>query len=583
MISLTLTVLVFVPSLQNGFVYFDDHLYVIGNPVIKAFTWENVEKILTQPFVGTYLPITMLSYMADYGLFGLKPFGYHLTSLVFHVLCTLLVFLVTERLVDNPLVAFVTATLFGVHTLHVESVAWVSARKDVLYGFGFLWALYLYLSHSRTGRPFSGYYWTSLAVFVLSALSKAQAVLLPIVLILIDVSLKRDFTLKTLARKIPFVVPAIALAVVAVVVQKNAGAIRELNPLSTIYQPLFVGYALFSYLWRMVVPISLSCLYPYPVSDGQINTNWVYASHLILLAAGCAAYWIARRSRQVLFGVLFFMVTIAPLLQLVPIGSALYADRYTYISSVGLFLVTGIMFEKHAWRAGTRRYVLVAAGLLYLGFLSANTFNRIRVWTDSMTLASDALEKNPATWLLYATRAVAYEQQGNTRLALDDWNTVVRYMPPSVDNFVARGNVLMKEKDFAGAAADYSRAIELAPGLTEAYYARAEAYGNLGKLAEALADVERVIAMKADFGNAYLVRGVVHLRMERPTAAVRDLTRAIELNPDAGLAYFNRAIAYAELRNFSAAYSDLLSAEQRGYAVDQSDIDDMAARSSDRW
>src|SRR5262249_6640230 len=153
LISLALTGAVFLPSLPNGFVSLDDTLYLLENPTVKAFTFENVKAVFTQPFVGTYLPLTMFSYMVEYQLFGLHPLGYHVTNFVLHLLGTLLVFLVSERITGSVLVAFATSTLFGIHTLHVESVAWISARKDVLYGFGFLGALYLYLSHVRTRRP----------------------------------------------------------------------------------------------------------------------------------------------------------------------------------------------------------------------------------------------------------------------------------------------------------------------------------------------------------------------------------------------------------------------------------------------
>src|SRR5207249_9369578 len=143
---------------------------------------------------------TMLSYMVDFQLFGLEPFGYHLTNLILHLTCTALLFLIAERLAGSVLVAFITSTLFGVHTLHVESVAWISERKDVLYGAGFLGALYLYVSHLRTEKRFSTYYWAALLVFILSALSKAQAALLPMVLVLVELVLKRDFSVKALAR-----------------------------------------------------------------------------------------------------------------------------------------------------------------------------------------------------------------------------------------------------------------------------------------------------------------------------------------------------------------------------------------------
>ena len=310
LISLALTGLVFLPSLLNGFVGLDDPGYLLANPTVKTVTLENVKTMLTQPFVGTYLPITMFSYMVEYQLFGLEPFGYHLTNLVLHLLCTVLVFLITERLVGHTVVAFVTSTLFGIHTLHVESVAWIAARKDVLYAVGFLLALYFYLRHLKSGRSFSGWYWASLLAFVLAALAKAQAVILPIVLILVDLLLKRDVSIKALARKVPFFIPAVALGAIAIVVQRSAGAVSEFNTAPPPYRILLAFYALLNYLWRLVLPINLSCLYPYPVTDGRIDTHWVFLSPLVLLAVGAVAYRVARTSREILFGIAFFCLLI---------------------------------------------------------------------------------------------------------------------------------------------------------------------------------------------------------------------------------------------------------------------------------
>src|SRR2546427_429956 len=240
-VALGLTAALFLPSLPNGFVSLDDPVYVIDNPTIKAWSWQHLKTIFTEPVVGTYLPVTMLSYMIDHQLFGLNPLGYHLTNLVLHLLCTWLVFLVIDRIVGHAVAAFVSATLFGIHTMHVESVAWISERKDVLYGVGFLGALYLYVAHVRTGKRFTFYYWASLLVFVASALSKAQAALLPVVLILVELVLMRPFSVKALARTLPFFIPAILTAGVAVATQRAAGAVSELDTAPPVYRLFLVA------------------------------------------------------------------------------------------------------------------------------------------------------------------------------------------------------------------------------------------------------------------------------------------------------------------------------------------------------
>ena len=218
---LAVTFIVFLPSLQNKFVNLDDPQYLIDNPVVHTWNVVTLKQIFTQQFVGNYQPVTMLSYMVEYKLFGLNPFGYHLMNLLFHLLGTLLVFLLIKKILaqshpagtGNELVAFITSLLFGIHPLHVESVAWISERKDVLYGFYFLWALYLYIpSPSPEGgneaSPFRlGRTAAILFLFLIALLSKAQAVVLPLVFFAVDFLINRKFTKSSILEKIPFFLP----------------------------------------------------------------------------------------------------------------------------------------------------------------------------------------------------------------------------------------------------------------------------------------------------------------------------------------------------------------------------------------
>lgn len=225
-IALVITFIVLSPCLQNKFTNLDDTQYVVENSVIKELNVENLKTIFSEQFVGNYQPITMLSYMVEYKLWGLNPFGYHLMNLLFHLLGTLFVFLIIKKLSGNDLIAFITSLLFGIHPLHVESVAWIAERKDVLYGFYFLWALYLYILHTKQEKQFSKYFLFSLILFVLALLSKAQAVVLPVGFFAVDFLMKRKFTKKIILEKIPFFVLAVAFGLLAIKVQGKAGAMQ---------------------------------------------------------------------------------------------------------------------------------------------------------------------------------------------------------------------------------------------------------------------------------------------------------------------------------------------------------------------
>ena len=230
-IVLAITFIVFLPSLQNKFVNLDDPQYLIDNPAVHTWNIVTLKQIFSEQFVGNYQPITMFSYMVEYKLFGLNPFGYHLMNLLFHLLGTLFVFLIIKKLSGSALIAFITSLLFGIHPLHVESVAWIAERKDVLYGFYFLWALYIYITSikedSNSLSPIR--VGAILLLFLLSLLSKAQAVVLPVVFFAVDFLMNRKFTKKTILEKIPFFVLAVAFGLLAIKVRGRPVPCRPIS------------------------------------------------------------------------------------------------------------------------------------------------------------------------------------------------------------------------------------------------------------------------------------------------------------------------------------------------------------------
>ncbi len=412
---LAVTSAAFRPSLKNGFVNWDDPQYVVENPGIRSLSAAAVGKIFSSFSVANYQPLTLLSYALDYRLSGDDPNGYHATNLGLHLFNGLLVFWLVLLIGGRVWVACLTALLFGVHPLHVESVAWVSARKDVLYGFFFLAALVSYVHYLR--RPQARrYYYGSLVLFLFSLLSKATAVTLPLVLLLLDRYPGRTDRKLALADKIPFFVLALVFGGLGFFAQHAAGAVRRPELFNLVDKLLIVPFALAFYLFKTVWPVGLSCLYPYFAFPGN---PIFFASLIALFVAGLggAVFAWGRSSRVVAFSSLFFLLTLLPVLQIVPLGRIIVADRYAYLPLLGLFYGFS---EGMAWlyardlRQGgrvVRVFLIVLAAGCVVG-LGAMTARRCTVWRDSGTLWRDALLRHPASSIACNNLGVFYAHSG---------------------------------------------------------------------------------------------------------------------------------------------------------------------------
>ncbi len=612
LISIAVTFAAFIPSLQNGFVNLDDPQYVTANPVIQKMSSENIRAVFQHQFVGNYQPLSMLSYMVDYQLFNLRPFGYHFVNLLLHLLSTFLVFLVIEKLSGKILVAFGTSVLFGIHPLHVESVAWIAERKDVLYGAFFLSSLYFYVLHTKLQQSFSRYFLLSLLLFICAVLSKAQAVVLPVALLLVDYLAGRKYSFRLFSEKILFFVLAVVFGWLAYQKQKEAGATQDYSYFSAAARILFPCYALVNYFRLIIFPFNLSCFYPYPETDAQINTGWVYAAPVFLLAITLVAWKYLRQSREFLFGIFFFLATILLVLQVIPLGDALYADRYTYIPSIGLFFAASWFFEKFYSERRNIKSSLQIGGAVALAALAITTLIRCGVWKDSITLYSDAIDKYPDVPILHNNRgaelygakryeealkdfertvelkprypngltnlAVALEHFNRNEEALQKWNQAGSYFPKELKVFTGRANLLSSMGRYAEAANDFSKAIALKPNDPNLCFSRAQAYGFIKKFKEAIDDLNIYIPSDPSNPDGYNIRGAMYAQSGNPDLAIADFSKAIALRPDFANAYNNRSYAYEAKKDYAAALSDVLKAKEMHFAVDENRIAQLSGK-----
>ena len=598
---LAVTAVSFYPSLNNGFPNWDDGAYLIENTAIRDISWQAVKKIFSSFYVACYLPLTILSYALEYHFFGLDPSVYHTTNLILHLLNCLLVFWVIFKLGSSVTVSLVTAVLFGIHPLHVESVAWVSERKDVLSTVFFLAAVISYLSYQKS-RAMT-YYSASLACLALSLLAKAMAITLPFVLLLCDYYNNRKFDRNVLTEKIPFFMIAALFGAIAIFAQHSYGGVRQGQSSNVLYNMVIAGYGLIFYVIKTALPVKLSCLYPYPAGALLPYRFYIGAALAAVFMAAVIVY--GRHSRKVIFGSLFFLITLLPVLQLVPIGQAMAADRYTYIPSIGLFYLTGEAFVWLYRKKGSYervvKTVLPIAGISMVILLSFLTWNRCQVWKDGITLWSDVLKNYPDEPVAYSNRGLALYKKGTYHQALTDFSQALKISPRFVDARNNRGIVYKQLKDYKRALADYTESLQINPRYVKAYSNRGLVYHHMREYEKALVDFNQALAIDPQFAIAYYNRGNTYtsigeddkaiadyrealkidpnyaeacnnranifLKKGTYDKAIDDYNRALKINPQFATARFNRAVAWYKKREYGRAWEDVKALEASGASV----------------
>lgn len=597
-LTLAITAIAFSPVTKNDFINFDDPLYVTENPAVQKLNPENVRSFFTNQFVGNYQPVVMLSYALQFKLFKMNAGGYHFFSLLFHLLNTALVFAIVFRLLKNSYAALITALLFGVHPLHVESVAWVAAQKDVFYSFFFFASIYFYIRNKDEGK--AKFLILSLTCFILSVLSKAQAVVIPVVLILIDHFREGKFSVKQITSKTLHFALAVLFGLIAVAVQKKAGAVQDFGYFSLGERVLFASYGFVNYLWQAVLPLKLSIFYPYPETNDKINSNWVYIAPVIIFALTAVVWMFRKRSPVTVFGTLFFAVTIALVIQLIPVGDAIHADRYTYVSLLGLFIIAGYYFGKYFEERKRLRPALTGLAVVYFSAICWLTYSQTRNWKDSISIYTSSLKNHKAPIMYcnlgeahfkagkiqdalndfseaikmkprfpnaFRNRALVYQNLNDWKSAAADYGNALVYYPNEYSFYYFRANCFKNAEDYDNAIKDYTMAIGKGFSLIDSYYGRGEAYGRQGKLSESINDFTKVIQMNPKYDAAYNNRGIAYSMAGKFTESINDFNKAIELNPKFWNAFFNRSNAYRSMGDQKKALDDALLARRNGYPV----------------
>ncbi len=582
--------LTFSPSLFHGFSNLDDTTHLLDNSLVRSLSWFHIKAIFVQTVQKTYIPLTILSYAIEHQWFDFNPFIYHFDNVLLHIAVSAFVLLLGLGFGFSLRAALFGAVLFGVHPMHVESVVWVTERKDVLYAFFYLAALWSY------GRYLNGrvtkFYILSLVLGMLSILAKPMALSLPLILLLLDWFHKRKWNFDCLLDKLPFFVYIVPIA-------WKTYSLHTRVPWDNLHDAALIWvWSLTFYLKQFFFPAALVPLYQLPVPIGLFHPQYLLA--LAILAGTIYFLYRFRHNRLLVFAAAYFILSIFFLLRYDLHDQNIVADRFMYLPSFGICLGLGALFDfwMKIGKINGQDYQGIFWGITIGMFLllAGKTHAQINIWKDPLTFWNYVIQYSPHKSLAYNNRGYYLESLGRTSEALADYNMAILIRPDHDEAYNNRGNIYSKRGDYQRAIADYTeaikinpeyanaynnrginrqnlglwglalqdhnRAIELDPLSAPAYNSRALAYEKLGKIELALQDYETAFKINPQYAEAYSNRGVLFTRQGKKEQAFADYNRAIVADPQKAESYNNRGVYYLQMNNVSAAIQDFNQAIQ---------------------
>ena len=538
----------------NDFINFDDDYYITENNQIKSgINSGSIEWAFTSLAVSNWHPLTWISHTLDWSLFGANPSGHHLVNLLLHIGAVIFLFLFLNKTTNKIWPAAFAAAFFVLHPLRVESVAWVSERKDVLSMFFGMACLYTYAFYAQSQK--SSKYLLCLILFALALMSKPMLVSLPFVLMLLDywplgrwqealsapIEGRNRLVGKLLWEKLPFILLAIASVIVTFWAQDKGNSIITVESLN-FYQRL--SNAIFSYvayLGKVFWPADLAVFYPYQFSLPQWK---ILASVLILIVITIAAFYYIRKLPFLFVGWFWYLGTLVPVIGLVQVGKQAMADRYTYLPSIGIAMILAWLMPFLFQKTGLSRKLLISTATAVLCMLIFLTWMQCGYWKDSATLFNHTLRVTKANYLAHNNFGVALTSEGIMKEAIDHFSEAIRIIPDYAEAYYNRGTSYYHLGHYQRAIEDYNKAIRIKPDYAKAYYNRGIAYAYLGANQMAIEDYDKSINIKPDFADAYNNRGNVYAKLGQYQHAVEDYNKAIQMKPNFALAYSNYGAVY---------------------------------------
>ncbi len=563
------TLLVFWQVHNFAFVNYDDDDYVYENPhVLNGLTWDGVVWAFTTNHSANWHPLTWLSFMLDCQLFGVNPGWMHLVNLLLHIANTLLLFAVFRKMTGALWPSAFVAAAFAIHPMHVESVAWIAERKDVLSTLFLLLTLAAYVSYVKRCGLFR--YMLTVLLFALGLLVKPMLVTLPILLLLLDYwPLERIRGLKTedrerktegvfqklsagqlIAEKIPFIALSLVSSVITFLVQLGGSAVIHINSLALKDRiaNAFISYT--RYTGKLFWPRNLAVFYPF---DADSFAFWqVVMCVLLLLVISIFVIRFGRNQRYLPVGWFWFVATLVPVIGFVQVGQQALADRYTYIPYTGLFIMIAWGLPELLSKWPQRKITLGLSMVISLTILGICTHQQVSYWNNSFTLFSHAIEATQNNYIAYNNLGVAYNSVGRYQDAIEAYKQTIRIKPDHETYFnlgVACGK-LGRQQDEVEA---YKQAIRIKPDYALAYINLGAAYNSVGRYQDAIETYKRVIIIKPDYAEAHYNLGVAYGELGRQQDEIEAYKQATRIKPDYAEAYYNLGVSYEDLGRYQDA------------------------------
>ena len=549
------TILVYTPVWLHDFVSYDDPLYVTENFHVKAgLTWQSVQWALTTSAASNWHPLAWLSHMLDVQLFGLNAGAHHVTNLFLHIVDSLLLFGVLRRMTGAFGRSAFAAAVFAVHPVHVESVAWIAERKDVLSTLFWMLGLWAYVDYVRTRR------WWAYALVVLflalGLMSKPMVVTFPFALLLLDYwPLARPLDKQLVVEKLPLFVLVALSSVATFLAQSHGGAVSALAALPLPLRVANAATAYLGYIEKTLWPAGLTVFYPYSRELGLR----VGIAVIVLLAI--TAFTIAQRSRRYLVvGWLWFLGTLVPVIGLVQVGLQSMADRYTYIPAIGLFIMIAWGVPELLNTVPKPRIALIGAATASLLALAFVAHGQVQYWRDSLTLWTHALSVTPGDSHVQTALGSVLAEQGKTAEAAALYTQALERDPQFAEAHNKLGVIIADQHRPADAIPHYEAALRIKPLLPEAHYNLGNALTALGRFDEAIAQYRDAVRLRPDDPAAHSALGSVLDDQGHIDEAIAEYRQALRINPLFADAHNNLGAALARQGNADGSIAEFLEA-----------------------
>ncbi|MBI4463915.1 MAG: tetratricopeptide repeat protein [Acidobacteria bacterium] len=573
---IAINVAVYAQVWHYGLVNYDDPNYVGQNPhVSDGLSWHGVSWAFTTGYFVNWHPLTWLSYMLDVQIYGLNPGGHHLTNLLLHIASTILLFGLLHRMNGALGRSAFVAGLFAVHPLHLESVAWVAERKDVLSTLFWMLTMWAYVRYAH--QPGMGRYVLVLLLFALGLMAKPMLVTLPFVLLLLDywplgrVTLgtdlpgrsglaplrdQRSVRLHLVWEKLPLLALAIASSIVTFVVQRKAVAGLDAIPLDKRVANALVSYV--AYIGKMLWPTRLAAYYPYPQS---LPGWWVVGAILGLIGVSVMVIRAARRHPYLPVGWLWYLGTLVPVIGLVQVGGQSMADRYTYVPLIGLFIIVAWGGPDLLVRWPHRSIALTTAAALVISACTITAWGQVRYWENSATFWERALEVTTGNDIAHYSLGTFLAGQGRVEEAIAHYSEALRIKPAYAEAHFNLGNALRSQGKVEEAIAHYSETLRIMPEHAEAHNNLGAVLVNQGKLGEAIAHYSEALRIKPEYAEAHYNLGNALASQGRIEEAIAHYSEALRIKPEYVEAHINLGavlVNQGKLGEAIAHYSEAL-------------------------